>query len=493
VTIDHDAIVQGTGVSELEGSLKVALQIGDGQTVSAGTDSYHARDAAFGYLDPTLFGEDLPTVDISFPEHTFRRHTLRYRGTRLALPAADRLDVALYVQSNDRDFQTRVSSSLGPGAPPTSGVEVLTRNRTRLDTRGIRIEAAKLLGPVHSLIYGVELYEDRARGRDSSTVTVRTTESTSVRRSGDSPVPDALLRSVGVFAQDRLALAEGTELFLGVRYQDVVARPLNEADDGLADEGVSDRTFVGAANLLHRLTARLAVVASISRGFRSPNLVERFFTGPTPEGSGIWIRNPKLRPETSVNLDLGIRWRLPDLSGEVFLFRNSLADGIRLEPTGDSIGSQAAYHNVNVGRLHLRGMEAHADLALGAGFEASAGYTLLDCSNPDDTRDVVSELCGDRAVGGLRWTGSTVPLWVDYSVRWKGRRSLASPDSSPVGPVIPRFVVHDLRAGVRLADRYVVSLAVRNLGNALYAETANTEFFRPEPGRNVLLGLSASF
>jgi hemoglobin/transferrin/lactoferrin receptor protein len=492
VIIERDVPVQGTGVTEVEGSLEVMLGVGENQQLLVGAESYHARDAAFGYLDPSLFGEGLPTVDISFPEHNFDRYTLRYRGTGLALSWMDRLDVALYTQSNERDFQTRVSSPLGPGAPPGSTVEVLTRNHTRLDARGVRIEATKLLGRVHTLTYGLELYEDRARGSDSSTVTIRGLGPPSVRSNGDSPVPDAQLRSLGVFVQDRLALSERTELLLGGRYQDVAARPLNPHEDGLAQE-VSDHTLVGAANLLHHVTPELTAVASLSRGFRSPNLVERFFTGTTPEGSGVWIRNPTLEPETSVNMDLGLRWRFSAVTGEVFLFRNALTDGIRLEPTGDSIGAQPAYRNVNVGKLHLRGIETHVDLNLGRGFDASTGYTVLDCRNPGDAEDAVSESCGNRAIGGLRWTGSGVPAWVDYSVRWSSRRDLTGSDPGPVGPVIPSFVVHHLRTGVRLADRYVISLSIRNLGNTLYAETQNAGFFRPEPRRNVILGLSAFF
>jgi outer membrane receptor protein involved in Fe transport len=68
----------------------------------------------------------------------------------------------------------------------------------------------------------------------------------------------------------------------------------------------SDQTVVGAANLLYQLTPNLTLVGNAGREFRSPNLVERFFEGPTPEGSGFQQRNPELEPETSFTVDLGL-------------------------------------------------------------------------------------------------------------------------------------------------------------------------------------------
>ncbi|NIP56620.1 MAG: TonB-dependent receptor [Gemmatimonadetes bacterium] len=402
------------------------------------------------------------------------------------------MEIALYGQSNDRDFRTRVWSPMGESAPPGAGVEVLSLNRTELETRGVRLEAGKLLGRDLLLTYGIELHRDRSTGSDTSTVTVLGLGPPSVRRSGVSRVPDARLWSLGVFAQTRLAVASRTELVLGGRYQDVTARVLKVEEEGVPDEA-GDRTVVGAASVLHRPHPRVAVVASASRGFRSPNLVERFFTGPTPEGSGVWIRNPDLGAETSLNTDLGLRLRLPRITGELFLFRNALADGVRLEATGDSIGGLPAYRNVNVSRLRIRGLEAYMDVDLGRGLAAAGGFTALRCRNPEDPEDAVSEACGDRANGSVRWTPSGAPVWAEYAIRWSGERGDALPEASPVGPRIPSFLVQDLRAGLRVAGGYRITLALRNLGDVLYAESTNAGFFRPEPGRSLVVGVSASF
>lgn len=73
---------------------------------------------------------------------------------------------------------------------------------------------------------------------------------------------------------------------------------------------------VGALNLIYSVGDQLNLIASAGRAFRSPNLMERFFQGGTPEGSGYQLANADLKPEKSLSVDLGAklstsgrRWR----------------------------------------------------------------------------------------------------------------------------------------------------------------------------------------
>ena len=69
--------------------------------------------------------------------------------------------------------------------------------------------------------------------------------------------------------------------------------------------------------------------------------------------------------------------------------------------------------------------------------------------------------------------------------------------ASPVGPVLPAFVVQNLRLGIRGwtfgKTRQDLTIVVNNLANTLYTEAANATFFRPEPARHVVVALSTSF
>ena len=67
---------------------------------------------------------------------------------------------------------------------------------------------------------------------------------------------------------------------------------------------------------------------------------------------------------------------------------------------------------------------------------------------------------------------------------------------NPVGDILPGFTVHNVRAGFRFfagGFEKRLDLALTNLTDELYAEAANSTFFRPEPRRGVALTLSTAF
>ena len=87
----------------------------------------------------------------------------------------------------------------------------------------------------------------------------------------------------------------------------LISRTSPESTDSLASH--SNGTAVYASSAVWRLASGTSLVATVSRGFRAPNLVERYFDGPTPEGSAYQKATPDLRAETSLNADGGIKYR----------------------------------------------------------------------------------------------------------------------------------------------------------------------------------------
>jgi hemoglobin/transferrin/lactoferrin receptor protein len=221
--------------------------------------------------------------------------------------------------------------------------------------------------------------------------------------------------------------------------------------------------------------------------------VEQFFNGPTPEGSGFQSANPALDPETSVNVDLGARLRWKRFYAEAFVFQNTLQDGIRIAPTGDSVGPFPEYQNVNVDRLRYRGVEATLEAALVAGFTLAGNYSYITSRDVSDNglaaNDPVGTTYSSKINLALRYRHASGRFWGEYALRVNGEQKDVVTGTNPVGPTLPGFTVHDLRGGVALFRLGQVpqelSVGVLNLSNELYSEVSNTSFFRPQPKRTV--------
>ena len=495
--LDRDTRVHDTGVNDVSYGVKLGYSLGDFHDLLVEAERYEADDAGFGYVAAGDYGRpDDPFIQILYPHQRVNRVTARYLARAIALPFADRLSVTAYGQDNERDLALNIFIPFGQGAPAGAGVAVNSDNFTDLGTVGFRVEAAKIIGN-HTFTYGVDAFRDRSRNRDVNTTTVVGFGPPQTQTDSTPQVPNATFRSAGLFLQGELALAPRTFLTLGARYQDIKAS--TDETERLADPLIesSDRTLVGTANLLIGLTENLNLIGAVGRGFRSPNLVERFFQGPTPEGSGFQSRNPDLTPETSANFEAGLRYRLPRFYVEGFVFQNTIYDGIRIEATGDTVGPFPEFRNVNLDKLRFRGVELAGDWNIIGGFSAAANFTHLRARDVVNPSNPVGETYADKLGVETRFESSNGRWEVAYNFRYQGPQKDIQLANNPVGTELPSFSVHSARASARILAtgrfNHALSVVVNNIGNRLYAESANTSFFRPEPGRNVLVAWSTSF
>jgi outer membrane receptor protein involved in Fe transport len=235
----------------------------------------------------------------------------------------------------------------------------------------------------------------------------------------------------------------------------------------------------------------------VGRGFRAPNLVERFFEGPTPEGTGYEKAAPDLDPETSVNVELGARWRAGPTFADAFAFRNEIRHGIALAATGDTVAGLAAYRNVNVDRLRHTGLELLAGTTAFDVLTLTGSFTRLIAKNVSQPELAFSDTYSSKLVLDLAYRSRGGRVWAGYTLRHEGEQKDVVLGENPIGPVLPAFTVHQARAGIVLTDRgplrNSLALVVDNLTNRLYAELSNASFFRPEPRRSVGLSFITEF
>ena len=498
IDLTNDVRVNDTGVRDYSYNANAAWDLARSQTVFARAEHYTARNAGFGYVaNADLGATNAPTIQITYPDQDVQRFSLGWRALSLGSPAADRVEVTTYLQDNHRHLDLDVFVPFGRGLPATAGVTSKQRNWTDMRTLGFRAEATKLVAGRVLMTYGADAFRDRSDNTDSSLTIVTGFGPPQTQVSTRPQVPNASFRSAGLFAQGDVRLADRLSVIVGARVQDVLAktRSTPKVTDPIFES--KDRTAVGTANLLVRAAEGLNLIASVGRGFRSPNLVERFFEGPTPEGSGYQKRNLDLDPETSVNVDVGARWRRGGMFAEAFVFQNNVHDGVAIQATGDTVSRLPAYQNVNVDRLRFRGLELAAGARAFHTFDVTANFSRIQSKNVTDPNSPVGATFSRKLVLDAAWRPLANRVSLGYTLRHNGQQQDIVVGSSPVGATLPAFTVHDVRAEAALFERgrnrTSLVLGVSNLTNELYAESANASFFRPEPRRSVSTAIVVGF
>lgn len=275
-----------------------------------------------------------------------------------------------------------------------------------------------------------------------------------------------------LFAQDDLMLSQNLELVPGFRAQ-------HDSDFGsaFAPKLAARWRVVDAA--AQTLTLR----ASIGRGYRVPNLKERYYRFDHSSLGYIVLGNPELQPETSSSLQLGATLRLGQRGEmDLNLFHNDIRDLIQIdEDNTDVVNGIAYYRYQNLDRARTQGVETLLQWRALRPLQLQLGYTLtatedLATGNPLTHRPRHSGRLG------LDWTptdGSSLLL----RQRWQGAEFIDSlnQDRSPAWSRI------DLRLNQRLNPQWALYAGVDNLLDD-QRDFADSDDFSPIEGRQLYLG-----
>lgn len=500
ITLADDVTVSNSGVDDANVDVRLGWDFSPTFGAFAKIEHYRADDTGFGLVDPAAYAPGQPEIAILYPDQRFSKLSTGLRARELATPVADEISVTVYGQDNERDLVFDAFIPFGP----TAGLDLDNRNFTDIRTYGGRAEARKLVDGSLLLTYGIDGFRDGSVGTDLNTSTI-TGFGPPIISVDDTPsIPDAEFLSLGAFLQGEAQLGSRVSLVGGGRLQHVSAEAFRT--EGLANDprSESNSTGVWAVNAMLEVAEGLDLVASTGRGFRSPNLVELFFDGAVPEGSAYQLAGEDLAAETSFNVDVGARYQSGPLFVEGFYFRNKISDGIRSQPVLDAngdplqVGGLDAYRNVNVDEIVLRGIEVSADVRLASGVVLGTTFSTLDAEDAIDPDNPVGESYSRKVTARVGYRDPGGRFWGEWSLRRNGEQKDAVISSgNPLGGVLPAFTVHGVRGGVRLIETgfltHGLTLVVSNLGNALYAESANGAFFRPEPKRNLTLAWTVDF
>jgi outer membrane receptor protein involved in Fe transport len=241
--------------------------------------------------------------------------------------------------------------------------------------------------------------------------------------------------------------------------------------------GDVDSTNTGVSGFFsvsYRVNDRLRLTGQAARGFRDALLSDRFYRGIT--GRGFITGNPDLRPETSAQYDVAVRYRSGGFSLAAYGYLYRIDDLIeRYAGDGD-------FYFRNRALAEIRGVELEGELRCGQGVFLLGGAQYLrgevrDDSTPTDDIPPPGVFVVLRGEPNHRW-------W------WMVRAAAYALDDRP-GPTeqeVPGYEVLDVGVTWTLSTAVQLQLLGRNLLDSEYLVSADEDGVLA-PGRSIQLSL----
>jgi outer membrane receptor protein involved in Fe transport len=280
---------------------------------------------------------------------------------------------------------------------------------------------------------------------------------------------------LGVFLSADVSGIERLDILGGARYD--VLRMEAQPDGGVPPVLTKDSQPTGFLAVSYKLVKELTAFVNVSRAYRLASINERFYTGIS--GRGFIIGQPGLRPESSFNLDGGLRLPGRRFFLGLYAFRYLIDDMIeryRLDPTTYTYG--------NIERGLLRGLEFEAEAFLLPGWRIFGNFAAIS-GRSLATEAPLNDVPPFRIYAGTKyWKGR-------FSAELNATFSLAKDDPGPAEIAVASSHLVNLKAGYLWRGvNFFVSLM--NALNATYIARADPDAM-VEPGRNLRFGFAYAF
>ena len=318
--------------------------------------------------------------------------------------------------------------------------------------------------------------------------------------------PDANVQDLGAWAQV-VVQADSVRWAATVRLDDVDVSADELSPFFLAntvgDPNQSETHVSAAVNAVWDLGGESQLTVGLGRAVRSASVLERFsdrFPATKFQIAAEFLGNPELDPEESLELDLGWHTRRGDFVFEIDAFYRVIDDTITVvaDPTVPRrlpLSPPTVYRYINGDQATFWGgeLEMRQRIDESWSWRAALAYVWAEDEQFDEPVLGIAPLGGQA---GLRYTTLGGDLWFEGAIRFADRQDRVA--TSRFEQETPGWVVYDLVASWRVAERWSLRLDVENLTDHAYAQHLNAPnpFLRQrvlEIGREVRLGFDVRF
>lgn len=347
-------------------------------------------------------------------------------------------------------------------------------SRTQSTELGGQLAYGRKIGGAFRLEGGLD-YFGRAAAGASNRDTSYNAGGDAVKVAEERPYTDGRRGDIGVFLSADYSGVPGLDILGGIRY-DAIAMEARPGGSGSAETRNSAGT--GFLAVSYRIRPDVAAFVNFSRAYRVPGLSELYYTGIS--GRGFIVSNPNLRPETSLNVDAGLRFVGRRLFAGLYAFRYAIDDMIERYKVSSTVYT---YGNIERGRIH--GLEFETEWFPFTGWKLRAGLTALAGKSLATGAPL-------NDVPPFRATLATRAWWGRFSVEARLLAQAAKDEPGPAEIAIPGYGILDLKVAWAIGPSLDLYLKLANAFNALYLGRPDSEAV-DEPGRSLGLGLAWSF
>ncbi len=333
--------------------------------------------------------------------------------------------------------------------------------RDETTTTGLTLVATA--GPTRhwQLQQGVEWYYDRVGSRrEEVNAQTRAVLPTRGLYPNGATMSSMALFSLHTFTFNKLTVTGGG------RYN-AFAITIPEQTAGMVT--IRPSALVGNVGTSFALAPTVRLVASLQSAFRAPNIDDLGTLGIVD--FRYEVPNAQLKPERSLNKEVGVKVRTERFSATVLAYHNKLTNFIsRVRAGGDSLRGYPVYLKQNSAEAYIRGLEAEAEYALWPNWLAYAGVTFTHGQNRTANEPFrrIPPLNGRI---GLTYQPAATGWWARFEFLYAGAQTRLAKgdrdDNRIAKGGTPAWQVMNLNGGYRW-HAVTISAELQNLTNAAY-------------------------
>ena len=393
----------------------------------------------------------------------------------------------------DKTKNKRIPESLagGPEGSPNS----FDKKTSVLDTTRFNAETNIPLDIFlpQALTLGAEWVEDKF---SDATSTVQADASGLVQLPSDRTHMKSRIASA--YIEDNFKVTDATDLVLGVRFD---------------DHSKSGSNWSPSLNITQKLGDYFTLKGGIARAYKAPNMYQNaegyllFTRGngcpdttATASGSCYLVGNADLKPETSINKEVGIQFEKDIVNASLTWFRNDYKNKITSgdEVVGTTTVGSTTYHLLewtNIPKALIQGLEGSVSLDFG-NINWTNNFTYMMDSVNKTTGNPLS-VVPNYTINSIFNYDITDQMDVNFVYTQYGRqkpRQFAETRNTTMNTKsVPSYGIAGINVGYKFTDQFSGRLGVSNLFDEQLVRNNDLNQTYNEPGRAYYASLKYAF